>query len=211
MCIFAIMKNNQHTMKLHKLIIVAAAMLAIAFSTAITANAKVKVDQDKLDTLAVRLADRLENGGWKFVPTRFTGTNNISADFLGRDGNKVVSMGEGILIYIDFIGSRISSNAATPRQMGRAIAGAAVSARYGSGLPNYVKTKGKIEEKKVTIGRKSRSVEIEIKYTVEETNLSLLSSVATAHLFVDTVNMTARLTFYNMNVDGTLDGDVQLF
>lgn len=195
-------------MKYIRFIFAIVAVSVFSTFTAVPANAKDDKHQAQLDSLAAKLADRLENNGWALIPDRFTGTNNVVAEFFSTPGNCVTSAGDAIVISLNFIGAKISAAATTPHQRGRALAGAAASARYGSGLPDYVKTKGKIIEKKVTIGKKSKSVTLEIKYDIEDSNLNQPSSTARATLYLNTKNMTARMVFTNMNLDGTLEGDI---
>lgn len=195
-------------MKYIRFIFAIVAVSVFSIFTAIPANARDDARQAQLDSLATKLADRLENNGWAFVPDRFTGMNNVTVEFFSTPGNCVTSVGDAIVISLNFIGAKVSAAAATPHQKGRALAGAAASARYGSGLPDHVSTTGKIIDKKVTIGKKSKSVTLEIKYDIEDSNLNQPSSTSRATLYINTKNLTARMVLTNMSLDGTLEGAI---
>lgn len=197
-------------MKPYKFLIALCCAAFITVNCPLSASAKVNNNQEQLDSMAVSLAKRLEAGAFQFTATKFTGTNNICADYLDEQKNTVIVKNDDILIRLDFVGARISAAEATPHQRGRAIAGAAAAVHFGGMLPNYVKVTGKIDEKSASIGRKSKSVTLKITYTIEDTNLDLLSAGATADLFVNTINHTARIVFHNMNLDGTLEGKIIL-
>lgn len=198
-------------MKRHKYAI---ALITVAFLQALSsfqADAKDNANQAKMDSLAVRLAQRLESGAFTFTPTRFTGSNNVCADFLDGQSNSISVVDDKIIIKLDFIGARITSMASTPHQRGRALATAAAAVHLNGMLPRYVNTIGRIEEKETSIGRKSKWVTLKIYYIVEETDLDSGSSTATADLSIDTVNLTARLSFYKMNLEGSFDGKIKLY
>lgn len=189
-----------------------AILVIFVFSTLNSSMANARgLSQAQLDSLASQLVEQLENGGWKFVPDSFTGTNNIYADFLNRDDNSIISMNDVILIILNFNGARFSAAASTPHQRGRALAGAVASYRYNSGLPDYINTKGSIVSKEISIGRKSKTVEVNLQYRIEESNIHQPSSMARVTLYINTVDHSTRLVFYNMNLDGDMQGNITIF
>lgn len=197
-----------------KSIKLAAAFLAVTILSALSsfpAGARDNASQAKMDSLAVQLVQRLESGAFTFIPTKFTSSNNVCANFLDENTNAITVMDDKIFIKLDFVGASITSMPATPHQRGRALATAVAAVHMNGMLPRYVNTVGKIEEKETSIGRKSKWVTLKIHYTIEETDLDLSSSFAVADLSIDTVNLTARLSFYKMNLEGSFDGRIKLY
>lgn len=196
-------------MKKSKLILVTAAILAITYFSPIPSMAGGKIDQAQLDSLAARLAERLESGSWIFTPSRFTGTNDICAEFYGTEKNRVTLIGDALDIHLNFIGARISSRAASPTRKVRAVATAAAAAKLNGRLPDRILTKGEVVEKNVIVGRKSKSISVDIRYSIEDTNIYLPSSTATARIYINTRDLSTSIVFYNMNMDGTMEGSIE--
>lgn len=174
------------------------------------AGSKIKISQAQMDSLATSLAERLENGAWEFVPDRFTGTNNIILEFYDTPNNAITCMDNAILVSLNFIGTRVNAGAAAPHQRGRAAVGAAAVVNHRGMLPDYVKTHGEVVDKKVTIGKKSKSVTLEIRYNIEESNIDMPSSTTRIKLYVNTLDLSTRVTLFNMNLDGDMDGNLTL-
>lgn len=204
------MKN----MKLFRFLSAATILTALSITLSINTYARVKPSQTQPDSTTVRLADRLEHGSWIFVPKTFTGTNDVRLEFYSdsKDSrDRVTLAGDAISININFIDANRVASAMTPHQMGRAVAGAAAAVRLNGSLPNYVDITGAVKSKEVSIDRKGRYITVEIHYDIENSNIFNVSSSATANLSVDTRYMTAHLIFRNMNVDGTMEGNITIF
>lgn len=193
-------------MKSIKLFVIVIAVLTVSS----IAEGRTRFSQEQLDSIAIRLAERIENNAWSLFPTEFNSSNNARVEFIDTRDNHISVAEDNIAIYLNFMGARIVPMASSPHDKGRSLVNAAVAVQRNGSFPNYVKTIGTITEKKVSIGRKSKSVTAKFTYVIEDTNLNLTHSTARVTLYVDTTDSNARLVFYNMNMDGTLYGTITL-
>ncbi len=193
--------------RFYAIAVVIALTTLLPFTTGYAASRE-KISQEQLDSAATRIAERLETGSWRFSPMDFYGTNNVHLEFNNFSDNMVVMQGDRILVAINFIDARLVASAMTPSQKGRALKGAAAVARYGTGLPNYIKTVGTVTEKKVVIGKNSKHVTLDVKYSIDDSNVKHPSSYPSLSLSVDVKHLTYRLVFSNMGFDGTMEGNV---
>ena len=94
----------------------------------------------------------MEKGAWSFVPSRFTGSNNVCVEFLDATHNRVSFMEDVLMINLDFIGARLVPMASTPHQKMRAVVNAAEARQLNSVMPNNVRVQGKVTGREVKIG-----------------------------------------------------------
>ena len=197
-------------MKRLRIIFVFLAVAAFSLLFSGVAAAKGKVGQAQLDSIAATLATRIENGAWTFVPTRFTGSNNVCVEFLDANNNRVSSMEDVLMINLDFIGARIVPMASTPHQKMRAMVNAAEVRQLNSVLPNNVRVQGKVTGREVKIGKNSKSVTLVLKYDIGDSNLNQMHNHAEVSLRINTASLVSTLVFYNMDIEGTMEGKVTL-
>lgn len=186
-------------------------IVLLSLSISVSAEAKDNKNQVQLDSMATRLAERLDTCAWRLIPDRFTGSNNVRIELKDVQDNDVSVFANIISINLNFVGARTSAMASSPHQKGRALVGAAAAVQINGYLPDHINVKGRIEQKKVTIGKKSKTVSVEIRYIIEDSNINQLSSTAKVILTVNTANMSSHLVFYNMNLDGNMEGRIKMF
>lgn len=186
------------------------ALFTLSSLMSITTDAREKGDQKQLDSATIRLVERLEHGSWSFIPSSFTGSNNIFADFNDTQDNRIVVSDDTFLINLDFFGARITSGASTPLQRGRAVATAAAAAHLNGSLPNHINSVGEITERNASVDKKGRNITLEIRYIIEGSNVSLASPSTSASFRINTSTLMSTVIFNNMNLEGTLEGRIIL-
>lgn len=186
------------------------AILALSSLFSTTTDAREKVDQKQLDSAIIRLVERLEHGPWSFVPSRYIGSNNIYADFNEAHSNRIVVTDDTFLINLDFVGARITSGASTPLQKGRAVGTAVASAHLNGALPDHVKSTGEIQEIKASVDKKAKYITLEIRYSIDDSNVHRVSPFVSASFHINTSTLMSTVVFDNMNLEGTLEGRVIL-